>query len=568
MKKQSIKGLAFIAVAGSLVTSCDLLKDLDYTVTPDPLEMHGDSVRVKVDVTFPEKGIKKKVSAEINPSIASTQLKPLMVQGEKATGNGTVIQYKAGGKVTYTDVVPYKSDMEASALSVTGKVFKGTKEKEQLDVIRIADATIITPYLVNKDFRVIYEADQFKRVTEEKQFAQINYEKGKSNVRPAELKDKDIVELQNWLTKVQPNAKVNIKSIEIVGYASPEGEEDKNNTLSTDRSNTGKETVLGVAKKAKNDKAQTEIFSLKGSGEDYVGFKRELQASKFNEDEKNLILRVLEMYKDPVKREEEMRAMGKTFTQLDKDIFPLLRRSEIYVVYDLTGYSDEELKAISVSNPDSLKLEELLFTATLTNDLNEKLRLYQVAAKNFPQDHRAFNNIGAVYYEQNKLGEAKAQFEKANGMKDNAIAKNNLGAIAGVQGDRAKAKQLFGQANGAGAQVNYNKGILDIQDGKYASAVSNFGSEATFNKALAQLLNGDNAGATKTIDGSDDAESAQGYYLKAIAAKRDKKDAEATSNISKAAAKDASFGERATRDREFVTPVAVEKAAAAATDKK
>lgn len=568
MKKQSIKGLAFIAVAGSLVTSCDLLKDLDYTVTPDPLEMHGDSVRVKVDVTFPEKGIKRKVSAEINPSIASTQLKPLMVQGEKATGNGTVIQYKAGGKVTYTDVVPYKSDMEVSALSVTGKVFKGTTEKEQLDVIRIADATIITPYLVNKDFRVIYEADQFKRVTEEKQFAQINYEKGKSNVRPAELKDKDIVELQNWLTTVQPNAKVNIKSIEIVGYASPEGEEDKNNTLSTDRSNTGKETVVGVAKKAKNDKAQTDIFKLKGSGEDFAGFKRELQASKFNEDEKNLILRVLEMYQDPIKREEEMRAMGKTFTQLDKDIFPLLRRSEIHVIYDLTGYSDEELKAISVSNPDSLKLEELLFTATLTNDLNEKLRLYQVAAKNFPQDHRAFNNIGAVYYEQNKLGEAKTQFEKANGMKDNAIAKNNLGAIAGVQGDRAKAKQLFGQANGAGAQVNYNKGILDIQDGKYASAVSNFGSEATFNKALAQLLNGDNAGATKTIDGSDDAESAQGYYLKAIAAKRDKKDAEATSNISKAAAKDASFGEKATRDREFVTPVAVEKAAAAAADKK
>lgn len=565
MKKQSIKGLAFIAVAGSLVTSCDLLKDLDYTVTPDPLEMHGDSVRVKVDVTFPEKGIKKKVSAEINPSIASTQLKPLMVQGEKATGNGTVIQYKAGGKVTYTDVVPYKSDMEASGLSVTGKVFKGAKEKEQLDVIRIADATIITPYLVNKDFRVIYEADQFKRVTEEKQFAQINYEKGKSNVRPAELKDKDIVELQNWLTTVQPNAKVNIKSIEIVGYASPEGEEDKNNTLSTDRSNTGKETVVGVAKKAKNDKAQTDIFKLKGSGEDFAGFKRELQTSKFNEDEKNLILRVLEMYQDPVKREEEMRAMGKTFTQLDKDIFPLLRRSEIHVIYDLTGYSDEELKAISVSNPDSLKLEELLFTATLTNDLNEKLRLYQVAAKNFPQDHRPFNNIGAVYYEQNKLGEAKTQFEKANGMKDNAIAKNNLGAIAGVEGDRAKAKQLFGQANGAGAQVNYNKGILDIQDGKYASAVSNFGSEATFNKALAQLLNGDNAGATKTIDGSDDAESAQGYYLKAIAAKRDKKDAEATSNIGKAAAKDASFGEKATRDREFVTPVAIEKAAAETT---
>lgn len=254
MKKQSIKGLAFIAVAGSLATSCDLLKDLDYTVTPDPLEMHGDSVRVKVDVTFPEKGIKKKVTAEVTPYLASTPLKPLSVQGEKATGNGTVIQYKAGGKVTYTDVVPYKADMETSALTVTGKVFKGAKEKEQLDTISIADATIITPYLVNKDFRVIYEADQFKRVTEEKQFAQINYEKGKSNVRPAELKDKDIVDLQAWLQATQSNPKINIKSINIVGYASPEGEEDKNNSLSTDRSNTGKETVLGVAKKLKTIK--------------------------------------------------------------------------------------------------------------------------------------------------------------------------------------------------------------------------------------------------------------------------------------------------------------------------
>ncbi len=569
MKKQSIKGLAFIAVAGSLATSCDLIKDLDYTVTPDPLEMHGDSVRVKVDVMFPEKGIKKKVSAEITPSIASTPLKPLSVQGEKATGNGTVIQYKAGGKVTYTDVVPYKSDMEVSALSVTGKVFKGAKEKEQLDVINIADATITTPFLVNKDFRVIYEADQFKRVTEEKAFAQVNYEKGKSNVRPAELKDKDIVDLQTWLVAAEANPKISIKSIEVVGYASPEGEEDKNNTLSTDRANTGKETVMGIAKKANNAKAQTEIYSLKGSGEDFAGFKRELQASKFNEDEKNLILRVLEMYKESSKREEEMRAMGKTFTQLDKDIFPLLRRSEIHVTYDLTGYSDEELKAISVATPDSLNLEELLFTANLTKDLNEKLRLYTVAAKNYPADHRPVNNIGAVYYEQNKLNEAKAQFEKANGIKDNTIAKNNLAAIAGVQGDRAKAKQLLGQASGAGDAVKYNKGILDIQDGKYASAISNFGSEATFNKALAQLLNGDSAAATKTVDASNDAESAQGYYLKAISAKRQKNDTEATSNIGKAAGKDASFGQKATTDREFVTPVAVERAAAkAATGKK
>jgi outer membrane protein OmpA-like peptidoglycan-associated protein len=371
MKKQSIKGLAFIAIAGSLVTSCDLLKELDYKVTPNPLEMHGDSVRVKIDVTFPEKGIKKKASAEITPMLGSAALKTVTVQGEKATGNGSVIQYKPGGKVVYTDVIAYKPEFENADLMVTGKVYKGGKEKAgKFTDTKIADGTIITPYLVNKDFKVIYEKDAFKRVIEYSNSAQINFEKGKSIVRPNELKDQDIVEFSNWLITAQANPRITIKSINVTGFASPEGEEDKNNTLSTDRAAAGKKVSMDLAKKAKNTAGQTELYALNGKGEDYEGFKRELKISTMNEDEKNLVIRVLEMHSDPTTRETEMRNMGKTFTYLDDKIFPLLRRSEIVTVYDLTGYTDEELKAVSVSNPDTLTLEELLFTATLTNDLN------------------------------------------------------------------------------------------------------------------------------------------------------------------------------------------------------
>ena len=129
MKKQTVKVLSLLVVSGTLATGCQLLKDVDYVATPNPLEMHGDSVRVKVDITFPEKGIHRKAAAEITPMLGSTALKPVRVQGEKATGNGEVIQYKAGGKVTYTDIVAYTPDMEVSALNITGKVYKGTTEK-------------------------------------------------------------------------------------------------------------------------------------------------------------------------------------------------------------------------------------------------------------------------------------------------------------------------------------------------------------------------------------------------------------------------------------------------------
>jgi outer membrane protein OmpA-like peptidoglycan-associated protein len=553
MKKQTIRGLAFIVAAGVISPSCDMIKDISYEVTPKTLEMHGDSVRISIEATLPAKGIKKKVSAEITPMLGETALKSVTVQGEKVTGNGNSIKYKAGGKVTYSDVVLYKPEYEDCVLKVVGSISKGGKVKKPLPEKKIADATIVTPLLVNKDFKVILEKDAFNRVTEKGFSSQINFEKGKAVVKPVELKEKDMMDYKVWLAAAESNPKIAIKSISLVGFASPEGEVGSNDTLSNERATAAKASILEIAKSAKNTKASTEIYSLAGRGEDFDGFKKELEKSTMKDDEKQLIIRVLEMQKDPVTRETEMRNMGKSFTFLEANVFTKLRRTEINVTYDKTGYSDEELVAVSKSKPDTLTVEELLFTATLTNDLNEKLRLYEIATKNYATDYRTFNNLGAVLYMQNKMDEAKAAFEKANTIQDNPISKNNLGAIAGSKGDREGAKKLLSEAKGAGTEVNYNFGILNIQDGVYNDAVSNFGSDNTFNKALAQLLSATAAGADlKTLEGSPDATSAQGYYLKAIIAARQDNVADVVSNLKNAFSADAAWKNKALKDKEFL----------------
>lgn len=554
MKKQSIKNLAVVAMAGLLVTSCDLLKDLEYKVTPSPLEMHADSVSVKIEVKFPEKGIKKKASAELTPMLGSTALKSVTVQGEKATGNGTVIQYKPGGSMIYTDVVAYKPEFEYTELKMTGKVYKGGKEKkDKFAPIELAKGTIITPYLVNKDFKVIMAKDEFQRVTEQGYTSQLNFDQAKSIVKPTELKEKDMTDYAAWLTAAQANPKIAIKSINITGYASPEGEEGKNGTLSSDRSAASKVSLIEFAKKAGNEKAQGEVYNVAGKGEDFDGFKVELEKNTtMKQEDKDLILRVLQMYPDPVQRETEMRNLGKSFTELNKTIFPKLRRAEINVVYDLTGYSDEELKSISQSEPQKLTLEELLFTATLTEDLNEKLRVYREAETKDPSDYRAANNAGGVLYMQGKMAEAQSQFEKANGLKDNTISKNNLGAIAGASGDRKKAAELLSQASGAGSEVSYNKGILAIQSGDYTDAVGLFGTDNSFNKALALLLDGKLDQSIKTVDASADKDSGQGYYLKAVASARAAKLEGTVTNLKSAIGKDAAWKSKAAKDREFL----------------
>lgn len=551
MKKNTLKGFLFISSVAVLVASCDVIKDAKYTVNPNPLEMHGDTVKISATIEFPPKGIHKKAKAEVTPMLGNTPLKQITVLGEKATGSGNTVMYKPGGTFTYNDMVIYKPEMENADLTITGKVYKGSSEKETIPVTVIGVGTKITPLLVKKDFKVILASDNFQRVTEKTFKSQINYEKGKSVVRPGELKDRDIFEFENWLKAAESNPKISIKTINIIGYASPEGEVGANESLSSDRAAAAKVVAMNLAQKSKNTKAQTEIYNLSGRGEDYDGFKAEMEKSMMVQDEKQLVIRVLEMYKDPVQRETEMRNMAKTFVYLDKNVFPLLRRAEIQVVYDQTGYTDEELMAISKTNPENLTVEELLFTATLTEDLAEKARLYTEVTTNYPLDIRGHNNLGAVLYMQNNMTEAGYKFDAANSLEDNTISKNNLGAIQAMQGNKKRAKELFAQASGAGPEVNYNLGYYNILEGNYPKAITNLGTENTFNKALAQLLNGSPDVAVKTIDGSADKESGMGYYLKAVAAARMDRVNEVASNLKSAFSKDSSLKAKAAKDREF-----------------
>ena len=550
MKKQSYKSLAAVAVAAMALTGCKLIGDLEYTVTPDPVEMHGDSVKVSVTVKIPEKGLHKKATAEITPKLGNMTFKTIYIQGEKATGNGQTIPKKAGGTVNYTDVIPYDPSMEHSDLTVSGLAKKGKKEIE-IEPVKIADGTNVTPLWVQNDDKALIGVDNFVRTTEETYTAQINYQKGKHNVRSTELKDKDIKEFQAWFEDALVNPKKSPKYITFSAYASPEGETDMNGNLANDRAKSGREATETVLKKAKYEVTSPESFyKEKGNGEDWAGFKKAVEASDMKD--KELVLRVLQMYSDPNQRENEIKKMAATYRELEKDILPPLRRTQMIVTWDKIGWSDEELKELSKTKPDTLTVEELLFTATLYEDLAEKMRLYNLVVQYYPEDWRGPNNVGWVYYMQNDLSNAQTNWEKANGINENPVTLNNLGIVARQNGDRDKASELFNSAVSAGSEVKYNLGIIDIQNGDYAEAIGNMGDNNTFNKALAQILNTDYSAALTTIDASPDAESAIGYYLKAIIGARQDNLDMVVNNLKSCFAKDPSLKSKAAKDREFI----------------
>ncbi len=556
MKSLGINKLfAFSLVVGAATTSCDIIKDIEYTATPDPLEVHGDTVVLKkIDVTFEAKDLHKKAVAEVTPILVCSDGKEFpfrmdVYQGEKAPGNGIVIPAD-GKKVQYkTSSIAYHPSMENAELKVRVLASKGKKKLDPYLSDKIADATIITPFLVQADDKTILAKDEFVRVTSHTTEATINYQKAKFNVRASELKEQDIKEFEAFVAEAISNERLNLKGLNIMAYASPEGEIEKNTNLAADRAGSAQKYLEKMFKKA-GFNVEEGFITLSPKGEDWNGFKAEVQ--KTNHEDKDLILRVLQMTSDLDKREQEIKNMAATYTFLEESVLPQLRRSQMTLSFEEIGYSDEELKQMSKSAAGELTVEELLYAATLFDGLDDKLQIYKSAEKMFPNDWRGINNVGHVLYLSGNVDGARDKFNKANDMNSNPITKNNLGAVERMKGNSTKAWNLYSEAAGVGEELNYNKGIIDIERGRYSDAISNMNGFSTFNLALAKLLSGDAEGCLSAVDASDDKESAVGYYLKAIAGARMSNKEVMVNNLKSACGKDAEFKNKVAKDREFI----------------
>jgi len=558
----------FLSVLGLAIVGCNGLGKMSknfgtvkHEVTPNPLEMHGDSVSIAVKGTYPAKYFAKKVDATVTPYVKSAtaehNFKAVTNVGEKSVTNGNKINYKAGGNFTYADKIGYTEDMRAADVMVKATGMKGTKSKE-LGNVKIADGTIVTPLLVQHDEKVISAKDQFVRIVPASYEGSMYYLINTSRVNPNfKVKDCNISNKTEFALidsalkalMVEPYV---LKGISVMGYASPDGTEKLNASLATDRGVASVKHMSGVFKKMKMKVSpDSSLFSTSATNEDWAGFQRLM--SEGNMPQKDMILRIVASNSDPEARELEIKKMGKAYTEIAEGVLPKLRRSTVTINADKVGRSDEQIAALAKSSPDSLSLEEILYAGKLASDNNEKLAIYRAAERIYPQDWRCANNVGTCLFANDDIDGAMSQFEKADQLNSgNTMVKNNIGACYSRKGDRKNAASSYASAAGAGSEVKYNMAILDIRNGNYSSAVSNLSGAASFNEALAKLLSGDKDGAMSTISASADGATAMGAYLKAVISAR-KGDANGViSNLKEAISKDAGLKSMASSDREFI----------------
>ena len=338
---------------------------------------------------------------------------------------------------------------------------------------------------------------------------------------------------------------LNIKNVEVLAYASPDGGVKFNDKLASKRQNVSENYVK---KTLKNTKVSTDV-TASYTAQDWDGFQELVAAS--NLQDKDVILRVLSMYQDPQERETQIRNMSAGFRELADGILPELRRSRMIINYETIGRSDEQIKDQYKQDPSKLSVDELLYNANLEDNANAKEEIYKKTAELYPNDSRAFNNIAALEFAKGNNDEAQKYLDKALAINGNTAEANaNKGLMALLNGNTNEAQNYIAKANGAN-NLNQALGALNIANGKYAQAEEALKGQNNNTAALAQILNKNYAGAQTTLNNVKN-KNGMTDYLYAILNARQGNNSAASSYLKSAIQKDPSLAQYAANDLELL----------------
>lgn len=567
MRNANLKVLAALVLAVFLVSGCGLSKmvkkynTVKFKATPEVLETHGGKIAVTVDGTIPAKYFHKKATVEFTPVLkygtGETKLKTITLQGEKAIGDGQKVGYKSGTSFNYTDVIDYNPAMNASELNVNPKASL-KKKSVNLGEVKLADGVIYTSERVGRDFDDLQVAEHgYELETIIGEAANLYFEYNKSNLNQNMSLNKDQVakdKLAALDTFLMKNWK--IKAFEVLAWASPEGELSLNQKLADERGKTGQKFLLERLKKLIKAKAinfakvEEVPVTVVSKGEDYDGFMKALNAS--NVPQKQTIANVINSQDNKTDREKAIKDMTVIYGEIEQ-MLSVLRRDEFKLDCYEPKKSKEEIMMLSTTDPSKLDQKEILYSATLTEDWATKFKIYKSATEQYPQDWRNFNNAGVAAMACGKLEDADTYLNKANTLKTGDAQVNyNLGMLALWNKNYDKAITHFDFAKKGGVSTSYAEGVLKIRKGDYNGALASFGSlKCKYNVALAQILNANAAEGQKTLECTKP-QTAEVYYLLAVAGARQNNTSVMYENLRKAIQADSSLRNQAKEDREFL----------------
>ncbi len=569
-----------LSLAGcTLPNMVKMSKDQNLTVTPNPLEVHKDTVTFDMAANLPVKMLKKGTVYTLNTYYKygdkELALDPIPFKAEDYPNAST-----EQPKVTKTFTFAYTPALKSGVLEVEGVASKASKSKNT-PRMQVATGIITTSKLVKPVYYPVYAEHGYNN-QEELMHIVIHdfiFEQGRSVLRTSEIKSPKGKQLDAFIA-----SKNATRTVTITGTHSPEGAERINSKLSPDRAAAIETFYRAEMKKYDyKGKADSIKFILKPVIQDWNEFKNVLASYEgITSEQKTEYTNIINGGGTFESQEKQMQKLS-TYRKVFKDVYPKLRtaKTEILVVKDKK--TDAEIAVLAkqitqgATSADTLSFEELMYAGTLTPSLEEKAAIYEAATKK-GQNWNAHNNLGAVYIAQAienpsnaaaLADKALAQLELASKLQSSPEVNANMASAQMLKGNPYAAYAYASKASGLSgdnaAGVNGVKGSSEIYLAKYSDAVRSESSASDnadnlFNKGLAQILTKDYQNALTSFKEATNKNSNFGlaYYGAAIASARLDKADDVVSNLSSAVKADPTLKENALSDLEFAKYAATE----------
>ena len=544
-----ISKILYLSVIVSFLASCGLsnmsskYETVNINVTPPTLQAHAGNVEVSIDASFPEKYFAKTSTVKFTPVLITNEgekeFKSITIQGEEATGGEATIFYTSGGNFSYKDNIPYTNDMMQSTLEL--RALGKSKDKElAFDARTIANGVLATSTRIQNTEDLYFAKSNYEKETILEESAIIYFLVNQSNIRTTEKSDDDIKRLEEFASLGYET-----HSIEVKSFASPEGSVNLNDNVSEKRAASTLRFLKRMLRKAKlNGVDNEELYTEISEGEDWEGFNKLMRSSDIKD--RRRITKIVNSVEDLEKREQAIRDMAEIYDAIEKDVLPQLRKAKITIRSFEPKRTDNEILDLAQNNAEELDIKELLFSASLTENTDLKVSIFNKASE-MHNNWKGYNNIAYLMLENNKIKEAKQYLSKAEKLNNSASnIQNNKAVIAAWEGDFDLAKQLYNKS-----ATPKNKALLDLRTANYKKAARFFKNKNTHNAALAKMLNGQNSTCNEN--------TAACNYLNAISYARSGDENMMIKSLNNAIVKNNDYKNEAKKDLEFINYRSSEK---------
>jgi outer membrane protein OmpA-like peptidoglycan-associated protein len=249
--------------------------------------------------------------------------------------------------------------------------------------------------------------------------------------------------IENDINRIKDDKDVFGTSINLKGYASPEGTYAHNTDLAAGRVQAVRTYLKNLYHMADN------AVTAESEPENWGGLREYVENSTLAHRDEILAL-IDQKEVEPDAREWKIKSTYPAeYATLLHDCYPSLRRTEYRIRYQVRAYTDiEEIKRIYNENPKKLSLNELYLLALSydagTDEFND---VFETAARLYPTDATANLNAANSELQRGDLKSAAAHLDRAGQSPEASYAR---GLMAALSADYEAAAPLLRTAADAG----------------------------------------------------------------------------------------------------------------------